>query len=75
MVEPFFAVEELAIGAPAWLPPRRPRVLAVEVGDPDGTLLALHDGLRRRPGAKARDGAAALQGALTQIEREFGKGT
>jgi len=45
MIEPFFRVEELAVGAPAWLPPRRPRVLAVEVGDPDGTLHALHEGL------------------------------
>jgi 2'-5' RNA ligase len=45
-IESFFRVERLAIGAPAWLPPRRPRVLAVEVGDPDGTLGALHDGLR-----------------------------
>lgn len=47
MVEPFFAVQELHVGAPAWLPPRRPRVLAVEVGDPEGTLLALHDSLAR----------------------------
>ena len=46
-VEAFAAVEELAIGAPAWLPPRRPRVLAVELGDPDGTLRTLHDGLTR----------------------------
>lgn len=47
MVEPFVAVEDLQIGAPAWIPPRFPRVLAVEVGDPDGTLRALHDGLVR----------------------------
>ncbi len=47
MVEPFAAVEELHIGAPAWLPPRRPRVLAVEVGDPEGTLRALHASLAR----------------------------
>jgi len=37
---------ELEIGAPLWLPPRRPRVLAVEVhDDADGSLAALHDGL------------------------------
>jgi 2'-5' RNA ligase len=47
MVEPFAAVEELPIGAPAWLPPRRPRVLAVQVGDPDGALRELHDTLAR----------------------------
>ena len=32
------AVGELRTGAPAWLPPKRPRVLAVEVSDPDGAL-------------------------------------
>lgn len=47
MVELFFRVEDLAVGAPAWLPPRRPRVLAVEVGDPDGTLRVLHASLAR----------------------------
>jgi 2'-5' RNA ligase len=47
LLEAFAAVEELAIGAPAWLPPRRPRVLAVEVGDPDGTLRELHSTLSR----------------------------
>jgi RNA 2',3'-cyclic 3'-phosphodiesterase len=41
------AVEDLHIGAPAWLPPRRPRVLAVEIGDPTGTLRALHEVLSR----------------------------
>lgn len=41
------AVEELQIGAPAWLPPRRPRVLAVEVGDPSGALHALQAALSR----------------------------
>lgn len=39
------AVDELHIGAPAWLPPRRPRVLAVEVGDPGGSLRDLHAAL------------------------------
>jgi 2'-5' RNA ligase len=41
------AVEELHLGAPAWLPPRRPRALAVEIGDPSGALRALRDALIR----------------------------
>ena len=45
MVEPLAAVEQLNLGAPAWLPPRRPRVLAVGVGDPSGGLQALRDAL------------------------------
>ena len=36
-------VGELSIGAPLWLPPRRPRALAVEIhDDPSGGLRALH---------------------------------
>lgn len=31
----------LEVAAPVWLPPRHPRVLAVEVGNPDGALAAL----------------------------------
>ena len=39
-------VGELSIGAPLWLPPRRPRALAVEVRDnPEGGLAALHGAL------------------------------
>ncbi len=39
-------VGELSIGAPLWLPPRRPRALAVEVrDDPEGGLAALHGAL------------------------------
>lgn len=46
------AVGELSIGAPLWLPPRRPRALAVEVrDDADGGLVALHEALA---GALAR---------------------
>jgi 2'-5' RNA ligase len=33
---------ELHVGAPVWLPPRRPRALAVEVHDAGGALGALH---------------------------------
>ena len=39
------AVEDLRLGAPVWLPPRRPRVLAVEIGDPAGALRALRGSL------------------------------
>ena len=35
----------LVLGAPVWLPPRRPRALAVEVGDGDGGLLDLQEQL------------------------------
>lgn len=39
-------VGELSIGAPLWLPPRRPRALAVEVrDDSEGALAALHEAL------------------------------
>lgn len=34
-------VGALALGAPAWLPPRRPGVVAVRVDDGDGALAAL----------------------------------
>jgi len=33
---------ELSVGAPVWLPPRRPRSLAVEIHDDDGELARLH---------------------------------
>jgi RNA 2',3'-cyclic 3'-phosphodiesterase len=40
------AVGELSVGAPLWLPPRRPRALAVELHDDDsGRLAELHQGL------------------------------
>jgi 2'-5' RNA ligase len=34
-------VRALSLGAPLWLPKRRPRVLAVDLGDADGALAAL----------------------------------
>lgn len=37
----------LETGAPLWLPPRRPRALAVEVHDPDGDLAAFQRELAR----------------------------
>jgi 2'-5' RNA ligase len=35
-------LDELTVGAPLLLPPRRARSLAVAIGDPDGTLQSLH---------------------------------
>jgi 2'-5' RNA ligase len=40
-------VGELRVGAPVWLPPRRPRALAVEVHDDDGGLTALQTDVGR----------------------------
>src|SRR5437016_4113004 len=36
---------ELSLGAPLWLPPKRPRALAVEVRDDSGALLRLQGAL------------------------------
>jgi RNA 2',3'-cyclic 3'-phosphodiesterase len=36
-------VGELSVGAPLWLPPRRPRALAVEIHDEAGGLARLHE--------------------------------
>jgi RNA 2',3'-cyclic 3'-phosphodiesterase len=38
-------VGELSVGAPLWLPPRRPRSLAVEIGDRDRRLARLQGSL------------------------------
>lgn len=38
-------VGELVVGAPAWLPPRFPRALAVDLGDPEGGLSRLRSAL------------------------------
>src|SRR5579859_2080998 len=40
-------VGELALGAPLWLPPRRPRALAVEIHDRDGRLGAVQATITR----------------------------
>jgi 2'-5' RNA ligase len=37
---------ELHVGAPLWLPPRRPRALALELQDRTGALTRLHAGVR-----------------------------
>jgi RNA 2',3'-cyclic 3'-phosphodiesterase len=39
------AAGELSVGAPLWLPPRRPHALAVEIRDSDGALGGLQAGL------------------------------
>jgi RNA 2',3'-cyclic 3'-phosphodiesterase len=39
---------ELETGAPLWLPPRRPRALAVEVHDPSGELASFQGVLAKR---------------------------
>lgn len=46
--------QRLSLGAPLWLPPRRPGVLAIEVDDHTGTLAGLHASL----GAALHAGAA-----------------
>jgi RNA 2',3'-cyclic 3'-phosphodiesterase len=52
-------IGELALGAPLWLPPRRPRALAVELHDtPDGALSAL------------RSAVAAALAAACELSRE-----
>ena len=38
-------VGELSAGAPLWLPPRRPRALAVEIHDAGGGLARMHEAL------------------------------
>lgn len=44
-------VGEVSLGAPLWLPPRRPRVLAVEIHDGEGALADLHGELQLSLGA------------------------
>ncbi len=58
-------VGELALGAPLWLPPRRPRALAVELhDDADGALQALHgDTARELAAVCALDSSPTHRGA------------
>lgn len=77
---------ELSLGAPLWLPPRRPRALAVEVHDAGAELARLQEALVRDAGAaeQAPDGrrvrfrphitvarAGAAPGAQARLPREF----
>ncbi len=66
---------ELALGAPLWLPPRRPRALAVELhDDAEGSLLQLHEAVLRElraVGDPALETAAAARGAGGSAARRF----
>jgi len=57
----------LALGAPAWLPRRRPRVLAVDLADDGGALAGLQaqvsDALEAGAGFEPRDHARRARGA------------
>ncbi len=66
---------ELSLGAPLWLPPRRPRALAVELRDERGSLAAIHAEVLSRLLAEQRQGqsgsgrAAASRGAGAGAQR------
>jgi|SRR5579875_81051 len=65
-VEP--RVSEVSLGAPLWLPARRPRVLAVEVHDDNGGLAALHREVLRGlawAGVQPADGRRAFRPHVT----------
>ena len=51
---------ELALGAPLWLPPRRPRALAVELHDARGSLGESHDDARGSLGESHDDARGSL---------------
>ncbi len=55
---------ELGTGAPLWLPPRRPRALAVEIHDPGGELAAFQREL-------SRGLCAAMEPPAVQPPRRF----
>lgn len=58
---PEFATPQVSFGAPVWLPPRRPRALALEIHDDRGDLAALQ-----------REVAAALERAIGwKTKRQF----
>ncbi len=52
---------ELSLGAPLWLPPRRPRALAVELHDDRGTLASIHAEVLARLATKAEANADSGQ--------------
>lgn len=54
---------EASIGAPLWLPTRRPRVLAVEVHDDSGALNELHSAVVRDLSAARLASSAPTHGA------------
>lgn len=76
-------VGELQLGAPVWLPPRRPRTLGVEVrdgetGDPVESLAALHgallDTLARTCGFKSERRRFRAHVTLARMKDSRGRG-
>jgi 2'-5' RNA ligase len=69
------AVGELSVGAPLWLPPRRPRALAVELHDPEAELTRLHaavsDALAAAGGGRAPGKAGEVRGLGRGRHRRF----
>lgn len=53
---------ELSVGAPLWLPPRRPRALAVELHDKEGTLARIHAEVTSRFESTDQDALEQTQG-------------
>jgi RNA 2',3'-cyclic 3'-phosphodiesterase len=52
-------VPDLSLGAPVWLPPRRPRALAVEIRDPSGELGRLQATVARALSLDTGEGASS----------------
>ncbi len=62
-------IGETSIGAPLWLPARRPRALAVEVHDDSGALAGLHRAVSAELAAAGLDSAAPTRGAKRRAFR------
>ncbi len=67
---------ELTLGAPAWLPPRRPRALAVEVRDASGVLTGLQGRVERALLGAGGQGARRYRPHVTvaRCKPEFHRG-
>jgi RNA 2',3'-cyclic 3'-phosphodiesterase len=63
------AIGEASIGAPLWLPPRRPRALAVEVHDDSGALEGLYRAVSAELSAAGLASAAPTRGARRRAFR------
>jgi RNA 2',3'-cyclic 3'-phosphodiesterase len=63
------AIGEASVGAPLWLPLRRPKALAVEVHDDSGALAALHRAVSAQLAAARLDSAAPTRGARRRAFR------
>lgn len=62
---------ELSVGAPLWLPPRRPRALAVELHDENDALTTLHAEVETRLGPAALPPPAADEPVARARTRRF----